>query len=577
LYNSEKMIRLVAGWDELSTVQKIAASALFAATVFEIIAWAVFPFTGYDSFSHIFWIGEWHRMWQAGIFYPRWLPDSFHGFGAPSFYYYPPFTYALASILYLVLPGMSPDGIGKVLGLLAFAFSGMSMCVYLRWRSMKIGENQLGRVGIILGSLLYTFAPYRIFNYATRGALPEHIALGFVPFVFFGADLVMRRRRSNDTLLGMAIVIAAFSLLIITNLPAAAATGIGIFIYVLAHERGSRSRGMSMLSLCSIAALLLTAYYLFPVAAMFGDVQLGRLWRPVPVVLSSPFLAIFTGQAITINSYTFVSLVGACILFAGFIRQRSTANPMFWLLALIIVVQLPFIAKYLFVYVPPFSIVQLSYRMSILLLIVVAIAWQNELTGNEERNDNAKSVHLASNVVAFWSVCTIVLVGLQLADVHVHKHGPLPVGEAPEYATRWARPYYEWGAMLNTSFANDTQNIVWPSDEKVSVISSIRKPYSDTIDYESKADGHALIRRSYWPEWKASIDGSASATAPDSLGRLTIGTPAGNHKLVVWLENLKAAKVGAWVSSISLLILVILWIFASRIGRARFQSEQSSA
>jgi hypothetical protein len=558
----------------LNAVQKIAVLSLFVAIGFEFAEWVAFPFSGYDSFSHIFWIDEWHKMWQVGIFYPRWLPDSFHGFGAPSFYYYPPLTFALSSILYLALPGLSPDAIGKTLGIFVFAFSALSMWLYLRWRSEVDLKNGRGGISIILASLIYTFAPYRIFDYAVRGALPEHIAIGLVPFVFWGVDLAIQQRQTNGTMRGIAFLIAALSLIILTNLPAAAAAGIGIFVYILAHGSRLRLRGVSMLLFASIAALLLTAFYISPVASMFGDVQLGRLWRPVPVVLSSPFLAIFTGQAITINSYTFVSLVGACILLVGWVRQGKRANHFFWLLALIIAVQLPFIAKYLFVYVPPFTIVQLSYRMSILLLVVVAIAWQKELGGNFKAENKSR---IASIVVAFWSICTIVLVGLQLADVHVHKHGPLPIGEAPEYATRWAKPYYEWGYLLSTPFANDSQNIVWPAEAKVSVISSISKPYSDTIEYESQAAGLALIRRSYWPTWKATIDGGRIATSPDSLGRLTVETPAGRHKLVVLLETSEAADVGAWISFMSLLILIIIWVFASRFRRTKSQSEKSSA
>jgi hypothetical protein len=564
--------RILSSWNRLSAVQKIAASALFVAIGFELTAWAVFPFSGYDSFSHIFWIDEWHKMWQAGIFYPRWLPDSFHGFGAPSFYYYPPLAYVLSNILYLGLPGLSPDAIGKTLAILAFAFSGLSMWLYLRWRSMNDNAGQWNDIGILLGSLIFTFAPYRFFNYATRGALPEHIAIGFVPFVFWGADLILQKRRQNNARRGIAIIIAAFSLLIVTNFPAAAATGIGIFVYVLAYDKRMRMRDLSMLLFASVAALLLTAFYLLPVASMFGDVQLGRLWRPVPVVLSSPFLAIFTGQAITINSYTFVSLAGACVLLVGFILERKMANSLFWLLALIIAVQLPFIAKYLFVYVPPFTIVQLSYRMSIVLLVIIAIEWQKELGDNLKHSDAEKHKHLASIIVAFWSISTIALVGLQLADVHVHKHGPLPVGEAPEYATRWARPYYEWGNILSTPFANDSQNIVWTSDAKVTVTSSIRKPYSDTIDYESQADGFALIRRSYWPEWKASIDGNSLTTSADTLGRLTIKAPSGHHKLAVWLEKSKAAEFGAWITVTSFFILICIWIFASRFRRRLSQA-----
>jgi hypothetical protein len=560
---------VLPNWNALSTAQKFAAVALFAAIVFELTAWVVFPFNGYDSYSHIFWIGEWHKLWQLGIYYPRWLPDGFHGFGAPSFYYYPPLTFFLSSALYLLAPNVSPDAIGKSLGIIAFACSAISMFLYLRWRSAKDPASPSANIGIIFGALLYTFAPYRIFNYATRGAMPEHIAIGLVPFVFWGTDLIMQRRQPNDIRRGATLIACSLALLILANLPAAAVAGIGIVLYVVFQKRQERQTGLKGLLVGAIASLLLTAFYLLPVAAMFGDVQLGRLWRPVPLVQSSPFLAIFTGQALTINSYTFIMLAGACMLLIAWMLNKNIRQPLFWLVVFIIAAQLPLLTQYLYRYIPPFTIVQLASRFSILLLMVMATVWQEELWNDKRR------VPIASIVVAFWSICTIVLVGLQLADVHVHKHGPLPVSEASEYATRWARPYYNWGDSLATPFANDFQNIAWPAKDSVSVISSVRKSYSDTIDYSSQTRSQALLRRSYWPAWEATIDGTPTITAPDSLGRLMLSVPEGKHRIILWLETSRSAETGSWISISSLFVLITIWIFAPKIRKTK--SPKSSA
>ena len=143
---------------------------------------------------------------------------------------------------------------------------------------------------LLLGALLSALYPYRIFNYSTRGALPEHIAFGFVPFVFWGADLVINRRQPKDVRRGIALLILTFAVLIVTNLPAASVAGIGVFLYVAIASNNAKVRDLGWLSIASITSLLLTAFYILPVAAMFGDVQLERLWRPVPLVQSSPFL-----------------------------------------------------------------------------------------------------------------------------------------------------------------------------------------------------------------------------------------------------------------------------------------------
>jgi hypothetical protein len=552
-------------WETWGAAQKIAATTLLIAVGFELTAWDVFPFNGYDSFSHIFWIGEWHKLWQAGIYYPRWLPDSFHGFGAPSFYYYPPLTFFLSSTLYVFLPDTSSDEIGKILGILAFALSGWSMWLYLRWRSNDTATSSKWDAGVLLGALLYAFAPYRIFNYATRGALPEHIAFCIVPFVFWGADLMIQKRGIHDVRRGIVLLILSFALLILTNLPAATVAGLGVFLYLAVASKDAKAHDFGLLAFGAIASMLLTAFYLLPVVTMFGNVQLERLWRPVPLVQSSPFLAIFTGEALTINSYTFVMLVGACILLIGWIRTRNVSQPVFWLVVFIVAAQLPILTQYLYRYIPPFTIVQLASRFSILLLIIIAIAWQDELS----KNNHVERVSISSVVVIFWSICTIVLVGLQLADVHIHKHGPLPISDAPEYATRWAKPYYMYGDSLSTPFANDSQVMVLPSKNSISVISSIHKLYSDTIDYAAPIPSQALLRRSYWPTWKAFLDGKPIASTPDSLGRLTLTVPSGKHQLILWLETSTAAMAGSWISISTFLALIAIWIFNSKYSKSK--------
>ncbi|HEY3874034.1 MAG TPA: hypothetical protein VGM92_01025, partial [Candidatus Kapabacteria bacterium] len=434
------------------------------------------------------------------------------------------------------------EDIGKLLGILAFAFSFLAIWLYLRWRARN-NHVVLDNTKIILASLLYTFAPYRIFNYATRGALPEHLAFAFVPFAFWGIDLLLHKKWRA----GFPLLTLALSLLILTNLPATAVAGIGIFLYVLFQERKKRSDGWKGILCGGVAALLLTAFYLLPVEQMFGLVQMERLWRAVPLVQSTPFLAIFTGEALTINSYTFIMLIGACALWIVWFRSGNFARPFSWIVAFIIAAQLPIVTQYLYRFVPPFTIVQLASRFSILLILIAALAWQ------DEGNRASKQFPIVSWVVVFWSVCTIGLVSLQLADIHIHKHGPLAIGEAPEYATKWAKPYYIWGNSLAAPFENDSQTVVC---HNAKTISAHRTAYTDSITVEADPNATALLRRAYWPEWKAEIDGTDANLLADSLGRITVILPQGKHTLILRLQEASSVKLGVWISFAAFIILM---------------------
>jgi hypothetical protein len=543
-------------------MERIAILSLLASAAVEIVSLIVLPVDGYDAPYHLFWIGAWHVLWQHGILYPRWLSDSFRGFGAPSFYFYPPLAFVLASALYAVLPNLNPDAIGKLFGLLIFGISGVTMFLYLRWHS---GSQTKDRAAHVFGALLYVFAPYRFFDYAVRGAISEHLAFVFIPLVFWGIDMFAERPTQSGMRKGMLLLALSLTLLFLSNLPAATVTGLGALIYVLFRDRNGRMAVLGKLMFSAIAAILLAAFYLLPIVVLFKQAQLGRLWYAASVVFSSPFLAIFSGLALLINSYAFLSVIGASILLVGCWRTRKdraqNSSAILGMLVMIVFMQLPYISRFLFNFVPPFTIVQLSYRFSILLLFTICILWLDEMN---MAHDKIAGIfrHSVSFVIILWSLGSIGLVSLQLANIHVHVHTPLPVGEAPEYAPRWSRPYYDFGAALSAPFASDSQYVIWRGEQSEAILRDVRQPYSDSITYDSPVAGSLLLRRSYWPTWKASLDGVPTTTEPDSLGRLIIRAPQGQHHVVVSLATENSARIGAWISVGTVIILCAIWILA---------------
>jgi hypothetical protein len=529
--------------------QRVAIILLVAAVVAELVVWAVLPFNGYDSYSHIFWIGEWHKLWSAGIFYPRWMPDSFGGFGAPAFYFYPPLTFFLSSALYVVLPALTAPEIGKALSLLISFASFGSVWLYLRWRSKEARDRWTN----VLAALFYAFTLYRFFDYSVRGAISEHIAFVWMPFAFWGIDLILERRKARDVSSGFALLTLALSLLALTNLPITATVGICLVLYILFGER-NWSGMLGWLGAATVASLVLCAIYVVPLVARFTDVQLNRLWRPESILLTSPFTALLTGENITINIVTFVTLIGACILYFSLQERRLRR-----LMAVIVILQLPFVSYYLFHFVPPFTIVQLSYRLFAVVILIAAIAWQRSL--------RSESGNLTSYLVAFWSVVVLGLSLQLVSGIHVHKYGDWPIGEAPEYATRWEKPYIEYGASLHyiaalsQPFRDSTQSAV--IDAGI-LIKTTRSEYSDTIEYSTSNSSKLIVRRTWWPMWSTAVDGISVPTTPDSLGRLSIPVPSGNHRIVVWFANDPLVTVSSRISLIGLILFVTL-LFVIRV------------
>lgn len=114
------------------------------------------------------------QAWGEGVWYPRWFPDLYYGFGYPILHYYAPLAYLLAGALAGlagVWPGLTAltAGIGVLGALGAFA---LGRAVW--------GETRAGA----LSAALYAFAPYLAYQLPlARGALPEALALALAPWV----------------------------------------------------------------------------------------------------------------------------------------------------------------------------------------------------------------------------------------------------------------------------------------------------------------------------------------------------------------------------------------------------------
>src|SRR6185503_11624055 len=96
-----------------------------------------------------------------GTLYPRWLPGSHDGLGAPVFYYYPPLAFYPAGLLAAL--GASPYA--AILATFGLAFAGAGAAMY-RWAQGWTNHP-------LAAALFYMAAPYHVADFYGRGALAE--------------------------------------------------------------------------------------------------------------------------------------------------------------------------------------------------------------------------------------------------------------------------------------------------------------------------------------------------------------------------------------------------------------------
>lgn len=118
----------------------------------------------------------------------RWVPDMGYGFGFPLFNFYPPLPYLVGQVIRLV--GVSFITTVKLTFALSIVVSGIGM--YL------LAKEFFGRVGGILSSVFYIWAPYHAVDVYVRGAMNEAWALTIFPFIFWTSYRLIRSDKVNE-------------------------------------------------------------------------------------------------------------------------------------------------------------------------------------------------------------------------------------------------------------------------------------------------------------------------------------------------------------------------------------------
>ncbi len=207
-----------------------------------------------DAELHVYRAAELGHVLRAGIFYPRWAPDFYFGYGYPIFNYYAPLTYYLANLFDLLpLVGI----VGGVKGVFLLGFLSASVGAYL------LGRDLFGPESGVLAAASFIFAPYVVFiDPHARGVLAEHLAICLLPAAFYTFHRVMTGVGGRWSLLGSVVTLAG--LLLSHNLLGLVACGLlGMYwVWLVASGEGRSRAGWGALVFVLMAAI--TAFFWLP-------------------------------------------------------------------------------------------------------------------------------------------------------------------------------------------------------------------------------------------------------------------------------------------------------------------------
>jgi hypothetical protein len=205
------------------------------------------------------WADQFTSELAKGNIYPRLLPLSNAGLGAPVFYFYPPLAFYVAGVFGLL--GVSTYASLIATYATAFAASGIGC-----WHWLKGRSNQP-----LLGAAFFMAAPYHLFDYTYRGATSESLAVALIPLIAIGLRRIAERRG------GLVFTALAYGAIICTHLPLALLTSLFLIApYALVH----RQRLPAFASAVALG-IALAAIYLLPAFALDGYRDTAQLYRSV--------------------------------------------------------------------------------------------------------------------------------------------------------------------------------------------------------------------------------------------------------------------------------------------------------
>ncbi len=510
----------------------------------------------HDGPDHVARIANFYASLKEGILIPRWAANLNWGYGHPILMFLYPFPSYAGSFFHAL--GFSFVDSTKLVFAVSFIASTLAMYLWLR--------RIFHPAGAVVGSLLYSFAPYRFVDLYVRGAIGEHVAFIFPPLVcYFLHRLSLEKSNMNNVLFAAGLSGSMAGLILAHN--AIALMFIPIFalyaIYILRYEAIQR----------------ILFFFLSNIAILFGFGLSAFFWIP----------AFFEGK------YTLRDIVTAGEVLTRFVPWNHFVYSPWSFGGTDLLSKSLGLAGILTVMVSLFGIGKLHMKKERILLygsvflLVVTLVLMTELS---------KPVWSAITLLQkfqfpwrFLSVTTflVAVIGSIVTDVaekQVSKHtfrilsiGIFVLIILPTVGMWHPRAYEVRSESIFKEVYRSTTDTgesspIWsvrfmehtPSaaveiiQGEATVSQGVRTTTTREYAVSAATESRILENTLYFPGWTVYVDGSKTDIQfqdPQYRGLMTFMVPQGQHTVLIRFEDTKIRKVAQYISLISALALAI--------------------
>lgn len=509
----------------------------------EIYAFLLQPITGADAANHLSWLDQFSTLQHQGILYPHWLAQSFNGLGTPTFYFYPPLTYAIGGLLQYI-HGFSAVELYRCIILLSTIFCMITAYWYLR-------QHLTGQRHLLLGALLYAFAPYRFVDTNSRCALAEAVFFAILPLVLLGVDYA---RTPRYWLRSFAILSIAWMAAILCHVPGTMVLACTLVVYAIIQLRKNLP-AYAVIIVALVNGSLLAAFYWYPIPHLLGYIPTNHFTDFIGGPGNSGYFLVDLFHP----PFTIISMICAisyaCIGMIWYydrdISKRS--NILLPLLILPLLIQIPPFTVRLWQVLFPLTIIQFSWRWTMVATLGIAMAIVK--LGEKDRRHQHQILFLYSSlslIVVLVYTGGLRFTGQRFIDrTHQYFQHSDAIEYIPRNSPRFTPTQLKQLATL-PEFQND---LLGPSE---SIRSTAQQNNIQTFAVHFENPHLVKIHQFYWPLWKLEAQGRGIPTFADSNGLTEFYLPAGTYEAKYHLTISPYERSGKNIAIAGVVLFLVL-------------------
>lgn len=538
------------------------------------LIWGGLPTTSDDAVWHVIYFDNFATQFFSGEIYPRWLYLTNGGLGGPTFFFYQPMSYYIASIFRpLPISTIHQLGLASSLGVI---LSGITSFLWLR-------EISSPRAALV-GSLFYLILPYPVaHDVYVRAAFGEAFAFVWMPLAMLA--VVRISRGSTKAVIGLAF---SYGMLCMTHLPITVIfSPVLIFYIAFSSEKGTFLRNFAKTLAGVTLGAGMAAAYIIPAVAYQNHVYLNEMkegsfffgnWLMTRDLAIYGSMKYFQLTAEVVIATLVCTIVGSLDSDS---RQRQTL--IFWsTVAMASVVMTLYISYPVWSAITVLQSLQFPWRFNAIasLAIVALIAFS---LSTLDLGRSFKKIALVLFLAVFGGYCVYDLVKV------VNDSQTLPRAEwkknydkklyrlQEETHGRWPKAVSPGLTELDEGFktipsanGQPVKAFFESRQGNVEVVRWIPREIELTV--ENAVPDSLTISQFSFPGWTARDLDSGTALNTElagDLGLVSVKLPAGKHRIGFTLEKLGPEIIGDSLSIVCLAAgLILLFVFRRFSGSA---------